>query len=136
VELSSNEVVDLAAVNHSAWAAALSHTWSPPRLLFRRRSARWRQDLRSHVRTRAGHRRRSCDGKRLRRPRRGHGIKARFCQDDLSAVDTTRRLNGAPKRIEAEALKSDGAVTSVSVGGATAYIASGEMDVPPSALVS
>jgi hypothetical protein len=27
-------------------------------------------------------------------------------------------------------------VTSVSVGGATAYIASGEIEVPPSALVS
>jgi predicted PhzF superfamily epimerase YddE/YHI9 len=43
---------------------------------------------------------------------------------------------GRPSEIEAEALKSDGAVTSVSVGGATAYIASGEIDVPPSALVS
>ena len=32
--------------------------------------------------------------------------------------------------------KSGGVVTSVSVGGATAYVASGEIEVPPSALVS
>ena len=38
--------------------------------------------------------------------------------------------------IEAEARKSGGVVTSVSVGGATAYIASGEIEVPPSSLVS
>ena len=38
--------------------------------------------------------------------------------------------------IEAEVRQSDGVVTSVSVGGATAYIASGEIEVPPSALVS
>ena len=38
--------------------------------------------------------------------------------------------------MEAEARKSGGVVTSVSVGGAAAYIASGEFEVPPSALVS
>ena len=42
---------------------------------------------------------------------------------------------GRPSEIEAEARKSDGVVTSVSVGGATAYVASGEIEVPPSALV-
>jgi trans-2,3-dihydro-3-hydroxyanthranilate isomerase len=43
---------------------------------------------------------------------------------------------GRRSEIEAEARKSGGVVTSVSVGGATAYIASGEIEVPPSALVS
>jgi hypothetical protein len=38
--------------------------------------------------------------------------------------------------IEAEARKSKSVVTSVSVSGATAYIASGEIGVPPSGLVS
>jgi predicted PhzF superfamily epimerase YddE/YHI9 len=45
-------------------------------------------------------------------------------------------LMGRRSEIEAEARKSGGVVTSVSVGGATAYIASGEIEVPPSALVS
>jgi trans-2,3-dihydro-3-hydroxyanthranilate isomerase len=43
---------------------------------------------------------------------------------------------GRRSEIDAEARKSDGVVTSVSVGGATTYVASGEIDVPPSALVS
>jgi predicted PhzF superfamily epimerase YddE/YHI9 len=43
---------------------------------------------------------------------------------------------GRRSDIEAEARKRDGVVTSVSVGGATSYIASGEIEVPSSALVS
>jgi trans-2,3-dihydro-3-hydroxyanthranilate isomerase len=43
---------------------------------------------------------------------------------------------GRRSDIEAEARKRDDGVTSVSVGGATTYIASGEIDVPPFALVS
>ena len=43
---------------------------------------------------------------------------------------------GRRSEIEAEARKSGSVVTSVSVGGATSYIASGEIEVPPSALVS
>jgi hypothetical protein len=38
--------------------------------------------------------------------------------------------------IETEARKIDGVVTSLSVGGAAARIASGEIEVPQSALVS
>jgi trans-2,3-dihydro-3-hydroxyanthranilate isomerase len=43
---------------------------------------------------------------------------------------------GRRSDIEAEARKRDDVVTSLSVGGATTYIASGEIDVPPFALVS
>jgi trans-2,3-dihydro-3-hydroxyanthranilate isomerase len=42
---------------------------------------------------------------------------------------------GRRSDIEAVARKRDGAVTSVSVGGATAYVASGAIEVPPSALL-
>jgi trans-2,3-dihydro-3-hydroxyanthranilate isomerase len=45
-------------------------------------------------------------------------------------------LMGRRSEIEAEALKSGGVVTSVSVGGATAYVASGEIEVPRFALAS
>jgi PhzF family phenazine biosynthesis protein len=47
-----------------------------PRLLLRGKSTGWRQALCSHVGTRAGRRRRFCDGERLCRPRRRHGIEA------------------------------------------------------------
>jgi predicted PhzF superfamily epimerase YddE/YHI9 len=43
---------------------------------------------------------------------------------------------GRRSEIEAEARKSEDIVTSVSVSGATVYIASGEIEVPSSALVS
>jgi len=43
---------------------------------------------------------------------------------------------GRRSEIEAEARKSGNVVTSVSVGGPTAYIASGEIEIPPSALLS
>jgi predicted PhzF superfamily epimerase YddE/YHI9 len=43
---------------------------------------------------------------------------------------------GRRSDIEAEARKSGNVVTSVSVGGATTYIASGEIEVPPFALES
>jgi trans-2,3-dihydro-3-hydroxyanthranilate isomerase len=46
------------------------------RLLLRGKSPGWRQALCSHVRTRAGRRRRSSDRQRLCRPRRRHGIEA------------------------------------------------------------
>ena len=47
-----------------------------------------------------------------------------------------RVLMGRRSEIEAEARKSGSVVTSVSIGGATVYIASGEIEVPQSALVS
>jgi trans-2,3-dihydro-3-hydroxyanthranilate isomerase len=43
---------------------------------------------------------------------------------------------GRQSEIAAEAHKSAGVVTSISVSGATAYIASGEIEVPQCALVS
>ena len=43
---------------------------------------------------------------------------------------------GRRSELEAEARKRDDVVTSVSVAGPTAYVASGEIEVPPSALVS
>jgi trans-2,3-dihydro-3-hydroxyanthranilate isomerase len=42
---------------------------------------------------------------------------------------------GRRSDIEAEARKRDGVVISISVGGATTYIASGEIEVPPFALM-
>jgi trans-2,3-dihydro-3-hydroxyanthranilate isomerase len=135
-QLSSSEVVDRAAINRAGWAATLSRAWSP------------------HVYFFAGNLR---DGGKLY---------ARMCapalgvEEDpatgsacaaLVAVMASKpdfggmayRLSiqqgvsmGRRSEIEAEARKSGSIVTSVSVGGATAYIASGEIEVPPSALVS
>ena len=135
-QLKSNEAVDRAAINRAAWTATLSRAWSPNLFFF------------------AGGLR---DGGKLY---------ARMCSPALGIEEdpatgsacaalvgamaskhdfggTVYRLSiqqgvsmGRRSEIEAAARKSGGAVTSVSVGGATAYIASGEIEVPPSALVS
>ena len=135
-QLKSNEVVDRAAINRAAWTATLARAWSPNLFFFA-------GDLR--------------DGGRLY---------ARMCAPALGVEEdpatgsacaalvgamaskydfggTAYRLSiqqgvsmGRPSDIDAEARKRDDVVTSVSVGGATAYVASGEIEVPPSALVS
>jgi trans-2,3-dihydro-3-hydroxyanthranilate isomerase len=135
-QLKSNEVVDRAAINRAAWTATLARAWSPNLFFFA-------GDLR--------------DGGRLY---------ARMCAPALGVEEdpatgsacaalvgamaskydfggTAYRLSiqqgvsmGRRSEIEAEARKSAGLVTSVSVSGATAYIASGDIEVPPSALVS
>jgi trans-2,3-dihydro-3-hydroxyanthranilate isomerase len=135
-QLKSNEAVDRAAINRAAWTATLSRAWSPNLFFFA-------GDLR--------------DGGKLH---------ARMCAPALGVEEdpatgsacaalvgamaskhdfggTAYRLSvqqgvsmGRRSEIEAEARKSGGVVTSVSVSGATAYIASGEIEVPPSALVS
>jgi len=63
-----------------------------------------------------------------------------FCGNPNASCDSNSIqqgvLMGRRSEIEAEARKSGNVVTSVSVGGATAYIASGEIEIPPSALLS
>jgi trans-2,3-dihydro-3-hydroxyanthranilate isomerase len=135
-QLKSNEAVDRAAINRAAWTATFSRAWSPNLFFFA-------GDLRD-----------------------GGKLYARMCAPALGVKEdpatgsacaalvgamaskhdfggTVYRLSiqqgvsmGRRSEIEAEARKSGGVVTSVSVSGATAYIASGEIEVPPSALVS
>ena len=135
-QLSSNAVVDRAAINRAAWAATLSRAWSP------------------HVFFFAGNLR---DGGKLyaRMWAPALGVEedpatGSACAALVGAMASKHDFDGTAYRlsiqqgvsmrrrseIEAEARKSGSVVTSVSVGGATAYIASGEIEVPPSALVS
>ncbi len=135
-QLNSNEVVDRAVINRTAWAATLSRAWSPHIFFF------------------AGNLR---DGGKLyarmwapalgveEDPATGGAsaalVGAMASKPDFSGMAYRLSIQqgvlmGRRSEIEAEARKSGSVVTSVSVGGATAYIASGEIEVPPSALVS
>jgi trans-2,3-dihydro-3-hydroxyanthranilate isomerase len=135
-QLNSNEVVDRAAMNRTAWAATLARAWSPHIFFFA-------GDLR--------------DGGSLyarmwapalgveEDPATGSACAALVgtLASEQDFGGTAYRLSiqqgvsmGRRSEIEAEARKSGGVVTSVSVGGATAYVASGEIEVPPSALAS
>ena len=135
-QLNSNEAVDRATINRAAWTATLSRAWSPHLFFFA-------GNLRDGGRLYA----------RMWAPALGveeDNATGSACAALVGAVaskpdfgGTAYRLSieqgvlmGRRSEMEAEARKSGGVVTSVSVGGATAYIASGEIQVPPSALVS
>ena len=135
-QLRSNQVVDRAVINRTAWAATLSRAWSPHLFFFA-------GDLRDGGRLYA----------RMCAPALGieeDPASGSACAALVGAMASRQDFGGTAYRlsiqqgvsmgrrsyIEAEACKSGGVVTSVSVGGATAYIASGDIEVPPSALVS
>jgi trans-2,3-dihydro-3-hydroxyanthranilate isomerase len=135
-QLSSNEVVDRATINRSAWAATLAHSWSPHVFFF---AGKLRDGGKLYARMCApalgveedpatGSACAALVGAMASKPEFGGTAYRLSIQQGVSM--------GRRSDIEAEAGKHDGVVTSVSVGGATAYIASGEIDVPPSALVS
>jgi trans-2,3-dihydro-3-hydroxyanthranilate isomerase len=135
-QLSSNEVVDQAAINRAAWTATLSRAWSPHVFFF---AGNLRDDGELYARMCApalgveedpatGSACAALVGAMASKPNFG-GMAYRLSIQQGVAM-------GRQSEIEAEARKIGSVVTSVSVGGATAYIASGEIEVPPSALVS
>jgi trans-2,3-dihydro-3-hydroxyanthranilate isomerase len=135
-QLSSNEVVDRAAINRAAWAATLSRAWGPHVFFFagslrdggKLYARMWAPALGIEEDPATGAACAALVGAMASKPDFG-GIAYRLSiQQGVSM--------GRRSQIEAEARKSGSVVTSVSVGGATAYIASGEIEVPPSALVS
>jgi trans-2,3-dihydro-3-hydroxyanthranilate isomerase len=135
-QLTSNEAVDRATMNRAAWATTLFRAWAPQMYFFA-------GDLRDGGKLYA----------RMWAPAMGieeDSATGAACAGLVGAMaskpdfgGTAYRLSieqgvlmGRRSEIEAEARKRDGVVTSVSVGGAAVYIASGEIEVPPSALVS
>jgi trans-2,3-dihydro-3-hydroxyanthranilate isomerase len=136
IQLKSNEVVDRAVMNRAAWVATLSRAWSPQMYFFA-------GDLRNGGTLYA----------RMWAPAMGieeDSATGAACAALVGAMASKQDFNGTAYRlsiqqgvsmgrrseIEAEARKSGSVVTSVSVGGAAAHIASGEIEVPPFALVS
>ena len=135
-QLESNEAVDRAALNRAAWIATLSRAWSPNLFFFA-------GDLRNGGELYA----------RMCAPALGveeDPATGSACAALVGTMASKHDFGGAAYRlsiqqgvsmgrrseIEAEARKSDSAVTSISVAGATTYIASGEIEVPTCALVS
>jgi len=135
-QLSSNEIVDRAVINRAAWTATLSRAWSPHLFFFAGKlrdggklyARMWAPALGVEEDCATGGACAALVGAMASKPDFG-GMTYRL--SILQGVSMGRR-----SEIEAEARKSGSVVTSVSVGGATAYIASGEIEVPPFALVS
>jgi trans-2,3-dihydro-3-hydroxyanthranilate isomerase len=135
-QLSSNEVVDRAVLNRAAWGATLARAWSPQVFLF---SGNLRDGGKLYARMFApalgveedpatGS---ACAGLVAVMAAEPEFGGSSYRLSILQGVSMGRR-----SEIQAEARKRAGVVTSVSVGGATSYIASGEIEVPPAALVS
>ena len=135
-QLSSSEVVDRAAINRAAWAATLSRAWSPHVYFF---GGNLRDGGKLYARMCApalgveedpatGSACAALVGAMASKPEFGGMAFRLSIQQGVSM--------GRRSEIEARARKSGSIVASVSVGGATAYVASGEIEVPPSALVS
>jgi trans-2,3-dihydro-3-hydroxyanthranilate isomerase len=135
-QLNSNEVVDRAAMNRTAWAATLSRAWSPHLFFFagnlqdggKLYARMWAPALGVEEDNATGSACAALVGFVASKPDFSGTVYRLSIQQGV--------LMGRRSEIEAEARKSDSVVTSVSVGGATAYIASGEIEVPPSALES
>jgi trans-2,3-dihydro-3-hydroxyanthranilate isomerase len=135
-QLNSNEAVDRATINRAAWAATLSRAWSPHLFFFAGNlrdagnlyARMWAPALGVEEDAATGGACAALVGAMASKPDFGGTVYR------LSIVQGV--LMGRRSEIEAEARKSGGLVTSVSVGGATAYVASGEIEVPPSALES
>jgi len=135
-QLSSNEVVDRATMNRAAWAATLSRAWSPHLFFFagdlrdggKLYARMWAPALGIEEDSATGAACAGLVGAMASKPDSGGMVYRLSIQQGV--------LMGRRSEIEAEARKSRNVVTSVSVGGATAYIASGEIEVPSSALLS
>jgi trans-2,3-dihydro-3-hydroxyanthranilate isomerase len=135
-QLNSNEVVDRAAINRAAWAATLSRAWSPHVFFFagnlrdggKLYARMWAPAMGIEEDVATGSACAALVGAMASKPDFGGMAYRLSIQQGV--------LMGRRSDIEAEARKRDDVVISVSVGGATTYIASGEIEVPPSALVS
>jgi trans-2,3-dihydro-3-hydroxyanthranilate isomerase len=135
-QLSSNEVVDRATINRAAWATKLARAWSPHIYFFAGNlrdggkiyARMWAPALGIEEDPATGSACAALVGAMASKPDFGGMAYRLSIQQGVSM--------GRRSEIEAEARKRDGVVTTVSVGGATTYIASGEIEVPPSAMVS
>src|SRR3989440_2361471 len=135
-QLNSNEVVDRAAISRAAWAATLSRAWSPHIFFFagdlrdggKLYARMWAPALGVEEDSATGSACAALVGAMASKPDFGGMAYRLSVQQGVSM--------GRRSETEAEARKRDGVVTSVSVGGAAAHIASGEIAVPQSALVS
>src|SRR4029078_5239036 len=135
-QLKSNDAVDRAAINRSAWAATLSRAWSPHIFFFagnlqdggKLYARMWASALGVEEDPATGSACAALVGAMASKHHFGGTAYHLSIQQGVSM--------GRRSEIEAEARKSGGVVTSVSIGGATAYLASGEIEVPLSALVS
>ncbi|MDF2772477.1 MAG: phenazine biosynthesis protein PhzF family [Geminicoccaceae bacterium] len=136
VQLTSEEAVDRAVIDKAAWNATLSEAWSSNVFFF---SGDLRDGGELHARMCApalGVEEDPATGSACAALVGAMASKPEFNGDVYRLSIRQGVAMGRRSDIEATARKRADVVTSVSVGGATAYVATGEIDVPPTSMVS
>jgi len=132
VELASKDAVDRAAIDRSAWSAKLSRAWSP-NVFFFAGALEDGGELYARMSAPAlGIDEDPATGSACAALVGAMASKPDFRGDVYRLSVTQGVAMGRRSDIEASARKANGAVTSVSVSGAAAYVASGEIEAPSS----
>lgn len=136
VQLVSKDAVDRAAIDRGAWSAKLSQAWSANVFFF---AGDLRDGGELHARMSApalGIEEDPATGSACAALVGALASRPEFTGDTYRLSILQGVAMGRRSDIDALARKSGGVVTSVSVSGATAYVASGEIELPPSALTA
>ena len=135
VHLASREAVDRAVIDKSAWAEHLAKAWSPHVFFFAGNLENGGELYARMCAPALGIEEDPATGSACAALVGAMAAQPEFSGEEYRLAVLQGVAMGRRSEIDARACKSGGAVTSVSVGGATAYVASGEIDVPQSLLL-
>lgn len=136
VQLASNEAVDRAAIENNAWTRHLAKAWSPHVFFFAGEPDGGAELYARMCAPAVGVAEDPATGSACAALAGAFAARPDFTGDLLRLLIKQGVAMGRPSDLEASARKSNGAVTSISVGGGTAYVASGEIEVPRSLIIS
>ena len=135
VQLASPQTVDRAAIDSSAWRTRLANTWAPNVYFFSGDIADGGELYARMCAPALGVAEDPATGSAAAALVGTMAANSQF-QGSVFALSIKQGVAmGRPSDIRALAEKSGGGVTSVSVGGATSYVAEGEIEVPASFLI-
>lgn len=136
VQLASREAVDRAEIESGAWTKHLSTAWSPHLFFFSGDPQNGAELYGRMCGPAMGVAEDPATGSACAALVGALAAKPEFTGDTFRLSLQQGVAMGRPSNLEASAQKSNGAVTSISVGGGTAYVASGEIEVPRAVLLS
>jgi trans-2,3-dihydro-3-hydroxyanthranilate isomerase len=136
VQLASREAVDRAAIENGAWKKHLAKAWSPHLFFFAGEPENGAELYGRMCAPAMGIAEDPATGAACAALVGVLAADPNFSEETLRLLIKQGVAMGRPSDIEASARMSNGAITSISVGGGTAYVASGEIEVPRSLLVS
>ena len=136
IQLASREAVDRASIEGGAWTKHLEKAWSPHVFFFAGEPDDGAELYGRMCAPAMGVPEDPATGAACAALVGALAARPGFSGDVLRLSVRQGVAMGRPSDIECSARTANGAVTSISVGGGTAHVASGEIDVPPSLLMS